>query len=298
MEEPHLRPVVLTSSHGSSSHVKNPPASFQLFPRLPKELKILVLSFVSEASLENHGTPSSSLTHVLPLVSKQFHGISQSNCLWQLALERLVEKEPLWEDALLKLHKCEASSAHDLVQSVHKGLHEPGYFRLYRMVVARFLRLTGPVFIYPSNRVRIGELIQFFFFEYRYRLLIQQVMEGYPQAAREGSPIEAEELPTFIYAHALPVAPSSPACLVQVQRCFIHPDGSAELLLIPVAFLRIERVWEQPDTGGLFYAQCLRVGEETPVLQREQHIANQEGAVGAGRFRFRGRRLSESCGIM
>lgn len=243
--------------------------SFHPFTLLPQELKVFILSFVAEASMENPLSQTSSLTHTLPLVSKEFRDMCRSNCLWQPALEQLVETEPsLWKEGLLKLHPCEASSSSELVRLVHKGLREPGYFRLYRMVVARFVRFTSPVFCMMGGTVRLGRPFAIHLFEPRYRLLIQSVMEGYPAQARNGRQIVAEELPSFVYAHVAPFCASSPACLVEVQRCMIYENGRADVLLMPVAHIKMERVWQEPNTGRLLFAQCLRLGASHQVEER------------------------------
>lgn len=237
--------------------------SFYPFPLIPHEVKIFILTFVATASMESPLSQTSTLTHTFPLVSKEFRDICRSNSLWQPALDHLVETEPsLWKEGLLKLHPCcEASSSSELVRLVHKGLGEPGYFRLYRMVVARFVRFTSPVFcMMGDNEVRLGRPIALHLFEPRYQLLIQIVMEGYPANARNGQQIVAEELPSFVYAYIAPFCAPSPACLVEVQRCMIYENGRADVLLMPVAHIKMERLWQQPNTGRLHFAQCIRVG--------------------------------------
>ena len=235
---------------------------------------VYILSFVADVPFEDPNEQSS-VPHVLPFVSKQFHSMCQSNYFWQMALERLVVKDPsLWKEGLLKLYSsCDESSPH-FVRLVHEGLLEPGYASLYRMVVDRFLRFTGPVFM-MSGVVSLGEPILLHFFEPRYRLLVQQVLEGYPQEAREGGPITANEngdYPTFVYAHMAPFAPTFPACLVEIRQCTVQPNGSADVMLMPVAYVRIQHLWERPNTGRLHFAQCIRMGgEESRQLEERAH---------------------------
>jgi hypothetical protein len=252
--------------------------SFHLFPLLPQDLKIFILKFVATASMEDPIFQTSPLTHTLPLVSRDFSDMCRSNCLWQTALEQLVEAEPsLWKEGLLKLHACEESSSSELVRVVHRGLREPGYFQL-SMVVARFVRFTSPVFC-MTGEVRLGQPIGLHLFEPRYQLMIQLVMEGYPVEARDGRQIVAvDDLPCFVYAHAAPFSASSPACLVNIQRCRINENGTADVLLIPVAHVKMERLWLQSNTGQLHFAQCLRLGASHRVEPRGLVVGNDARA--------------------
>jgi hypothetical protein len=242
---------------------------FHHFPLLHEDLQIFILSFISEAPFEDPQKPSP-LTNVLPYVSKQVRVMCLSDYLWRMALERLVKKDPfLWVQGLLKLHMCDSSSPH-FVRSVHEGLHEPGYFSVFRLVVERYLRFTGPVFM-MSGVVHLGEPIGLHFFEPRYRLLIRQVMDGYNVDDHSGFVLQRNgEYPTFVYAHVAPFAPTSPACLVEVRQCTIHPNRSADVMLMPVAYTRIERLWEAPNTGRLHFAQCLRMGQEDSQALEER----------------------------
>lgn len=233
--------------------------------------------------MEDPTVKTSPLTDTLPLVSRDFRDICRSNCLWQIALEQLVETEPsLWKEGLLKLHACEASSSRELVRVVHEGLGEPGYFRLYRMVVARFVRFTSPVFCMTGN-VRLGLPIGLHLFEPRYKLMIQLVMQGYPAEARDGRQIVSEDLPYFVYAHGC----ASSACLVNVQRCRINENGTADVLLMPVANIKMERLWVQSNTGGLHFAQCLRLGDAHQVEPSSRLIADGTVVLAPARRRFR-----------
>merc|ERR1712032_1532915 len=67
--------------------------------------------------------------------------------------------------------------------------------------------------------------------------------------------------------------------LVQVRQCTIHPDGSADVMLDPVAYVSLERVWERPDSGHLCEASCLRMGraqaQQMEHNQRNHSIENE-----------------------
>jgi hypothetical protein len=240
---------------------------------LHEDLQIFILSFVGEAPFEDPHKRSP-VTHVLPYVSKQVRAMCRSNYLWQMALERLVEKEPsLWVKGLLNLYACDATSPH-FVRLVHEGLHEPGYMQVFRLVVERYLRFTGPVFM-MSGVVRLGEPIGLHFFEPRYRLLIRQVMEGFAVDVPSGYVYPRAndgEYPTFCYAHMAPFAPTTPACLVEVRQCTIHANGSADVMLMPVAFVWMETLSEVPNTGRLHHAQCLRMGHEDSRALEERNV--------------------------
>eukprot|EP00586_Coscinodiscus_wailesii_P019512 CAMPEP_0172504622 /NCGR_PEP_ID=MMETSP1066-20121228/180404_1 /TAXON_ID=671091 /ORGANISM="Coscinodiscus wailesii, Strain CCMP2513" /LENGTH=210 /DNA_ID=CAMNT_0013280895 /DNA_START=575 /DNA_END=1207 /DNA_ORIENTATION=- len=121
------------------------------------------------------------------------------------------------------------------------------------------------------------------FFEPRYRLLIAEIMRPYPEDTKRGHPLSSsndngsrDEGPVFIYANHAPLAPESPACLVRVKQCFIHPNGRADVFLVPVAYVWLESVWERENTGGLCYATILRMGEkETQMLEEEVEMMRE-----------------------
>ncbi len=129
------------------------------------------------------------------------------------------------------------------------------------------------------------------FFEPRYHILISEVMAGYPVSARRGQQIRPyvpgispsfsnsvsvmdddikssvldlveknesllgeNHLPMFIHAHQ-DFRANCAATIVQVQICSISPNGSADVLLKPIAHIWIEKIWERPVTGGLYEAR-------------------------------------------
>jgi hypothetical protein len=128
--------------------------------------------------------------------------------------------------------------------------------------MARRITFMSPIFYMPCRRLEVGIPLALHFFEPRYRLLIQMVMEGYPTELSDGRliPNHVPNLPTFVYAHVPSFQQGSRACLVQVHRCMIDPnDGTANVWLMPVAFVKMERVWEGSNQAGLRYAQCVRL---------------------------------------
>ena len=92
-------------------------------------------------------------------------------------------------------------------------------------------------------------------------------------------------LPMFIHAHQ-DFRANCAATIVQVQICSISPNGSADVLLKPIAHIWIEKIWERPVTGGLYEARGIRMGAElSDQFERWYNM----GAYGMGDGR--GRRL-------
>lgn len=147
------------------------------------------------------------------------------------------------------------------------------YQCLFRSIVAQHLRYTAPVFFMPGP-VRLGRDIGLHLFEPRYRLLVNEVMQSFPVQARRGDVIEPREgmdvdqgmarkyrSPTFIYAHQAPLAPTTPATIVEIRRCGVNVGGSADVILRTVSYVWIEKVFDRPGTGGLVEARCVRMGK-------------------------------------
>jgi hypothetical protein len=134
---------------------------------------------------------------------------------------------------------------------------------VFRHVVSNHLRYRSPVFYMPET-VRLNREVGLHFFEPRYRLLISEVMSRFPVSARRGEPIVVEskrDYPSFVYAHKSPLAPTSPACIVQVRQCLIHPNGTADACMVPSAYVWIDRVTARPSSGGLTDVRVIRMGQ-------------------------------------
>lgn len=243
---------------------------FPQFQQLGEDLMLHVLSFVAEAPFEKRGVDSfvAPLTHSLPLVSQQFKRLVQQNeNLWKAALVRQLKKEPLlWYQGLKTLEgsssdddnnnnnttteeepKEEEEGSKDPTKILEKFPDTASYFQLYQTVLNTEIRYKGPIFC-MNQRLRLGDPYGLHFFEPRYRLLIRDVMEPFPDAAKQGEPIEiapGQKPPIFIHGHTYPLQRSSPAVLVQVIRCRIYPgDGRADVFLLPIAYVRMEFMWE------------------------------------------------------
>lgn len=262
--------------------------SFGLFHYLNDDLKVAVLSFVADAPFESlpENYPRSSLTHKLPLVSRKFRYFSDSNEYWVNAIVRQIRKEPfLWQNALLRIGNENSASSNmrqdaditdqlQLATRAYKAGNYVNYKALYQDVVCRHLRFKGPVF-YMQGQIQLGECYSLHFFEPRYRLLIAEVMMNQPATARNGGRVHGEV--SFLHANRAPLAPTTPATLVQVLRCQMYSDGRADVLLMPTAYVWLEKVWVRPNSGHLYYAQGLRMGKN--VTHSMNRLARQEAMM-------------------
>jgi hypothetical protein len=240
---------------------------FTCFRDLGEDLMAHVFSFVADVPFETTGcdAPSykSTLTHVLPFVSKDVCQLVSTEFFWKSALDRLVVKDPfLWGKGLACfLPKDAPLSESSLAQQVLEHLNMTSFLRLFQRLTSEYIRSDGPIFFMRSH-VEIGQVFGLHFFEPRYRILIRTVMEG---RTANGEPMI--DGPTFIFAHRPPLSVDSVACVVQVLSCFIYEDGSADVTLVPTHYVWLKRFRELPDTGSLFASQCLRLGGD--VTQRE-----------------------------
>lgn len=184
----------------------------------------------------------------------------------------------------------------------HTATSSGTYQCLYQSILQGHMRFQAPVFYMPSD-VRLGDAYGLHLFELRYRLLISEVMANFPVSARRGEPISPQipglfppnralgqvmdddikgsilglleknepllqncQLPTFIHAHQAPMRRNVPATIVQVQQCVVQPDGSADVLLKPLAYIWLEEIWERPGTGGLVEARGIRMGKNASQI--------------------------------
>jgi len=264
----------------------NPPRSFAMFPQLHAELQVSILGFVADAPFESlpENYPKSSLTHILPHVCKKFRTFSEADSYWKEAIHRQTAKEPfLWKTALHRISgtdsdspEYESESIKDLADRAYNALNKPAYKSMYRIILNNHLRFKGPVF-YMDGQVQLGEPYALHFFEPRYRLLIAEVMRDQPNTAKNGGRVQGDDA-MFIHANRTPLAPTTPATLVQVIRCQMYPDGRADVVLVPKAYVWLENLRIRPNSGHLYYAQCLRMGErvtnEMNQLARRETLAN------------------------
>jgi hypothetical protein len=295
---------------------------FTFFPTLQDELQLAILSFVTTAPFEKDPTvassPESMLTHTLPLVSKKFHTqYCNSNLLWRDAIVRQLRyHEPqLWKDALRNLiSQCcseekpvarkeneeselpDHAAALGLVEQTFQALSQDvgpiSYKYLYERVLNEQLRFVGPVFVMAGDVV-LGQSFGLHMFENRYRYMIRSIMSQQKLQRRGNKNGETKNAPVyFIHANRGNVRRSEMAVLVQVIHCEIYPDGRADIVVVPVHHVWIERSWlfgdgnqsglptmiQTPPPNNLFYAQCLKMGQEATSavnhLQRQETLAH------------------------
>jgi hypothetical protein len=271
-------------SRAMTAVVSEPRRYFGLFPYLSDDLKLTVLSYVADAPLEGMCNDKdyrlSTLTHTIPLVSRRFRDFSRTDLYWKQALIRQVTNEPfLWRSGLLQICREDPRLTHstnkvDLVE-VASALQGKSYKELYAQVLSEQVRFKGPVFFMPGQ-LQIGEPYGLHIFEPRYRLMIAEVMQHQRPEARRGGKVHGDAL--FIHANRSPLAPTSPAVLVQVQRCEVYPDGRADVVLVPVSHVWVEKLWVRPDSGHLYFAQCLRMPltltHQMNTLARQEALAD------------------------
>jgi hypothetical protein len=128
-----------------------------------------------------------------------------------------------------------------------------------------------------SFSVKLGDAYGLYFFEPRYRYMIAEDMKYQPVEAKCGGRVMGDSA-VFIHANRGPLAPSTPATLVQVKQCEISPDGHANVELAPVAYAWLEKVWTHPNSGSLAYAQSFKMGQKAThamhQLARQEQLGN------------------------
>lgn len=55
------------------------------------------------------------------------------------------------------------------------------------------------------------------------------------------------------------LCPGEYACLVQLVHCTIYDYGTADVMLLPISWVRMDKMWFLPSSGDLFYAKATRV---------------------------------------
>lgn len=105
-----------------------------------------------------------------------------------------------------------------------------GCFSLTRNMMMRYVCIG---LRFSITTVCLGEPYSLHFFEPRYRRLIADILCDYPDEARHGGHIR--DPPYFLHANRGPLAPTTPATLVQVVRCEMFADGRADVILMPTA---------------------------------------------------------------
>jgi hypothetical protein len=271
--------------------------SFPEFQRLDDDIRKIILSFVADAPSERsqstlaagfgplYSHRSASLTATLPLVNRDFHRYASLDYFWEPALKRQVENEhhgSLWRDGLRRLlpEDYEVTDQMDLIQAVCGHLNPArGFKEIYRKVFTNHIFFDAPVFIMPC-RVRIGEPYGLHLFEPRYRIMVRDLMRQCANPAdasngeeiRVGTSAEGVLTPPLLIHACLGsrLAPGEMACLVQIDRCNTYEYGTADVRLVPVAWVQLDRIWVRPNAGHLFYAKALRLPKTRDVCGPDQ----------------------------
>ena len=261
------------------------PTSFSCFGSLSNDLKVHVLSFAADAPLESfvndQNSPEktswkapqhSSLTHILPLVSKEFQNLADSDVLWKEAIVRQVNNDPLvWgtavKDILSNTTKtCDGLAIGETLQIILKRGEHCRYKDIYRDILCDHVRFVGPVFCMGDSQVLpLGEPFWIHFFEPRYRLMISELLENESDEVKRGEKmVKCDAL--FLHASTASwpqkLLGAKIAGLMRIKRCENMADGRANVEMVPVGYVRCEETWTRPLTGGLRYAQCLKLGEK------------------------------------
>ena len=278
---------------------------------------------------------TSTLTHILPYVCKKFHAVySKSDELWKDAILRqcLHPSEPdLWYNALQNIIHHTTNRTYNNITKINQNSEDTNgndksnmlrqliehayqivavdpqhqisnvdrtmsYRFLYRTVMNTQLRQVLPLFIMNGDIV-LNEPYGLHLFEYRYRYMMQNLMEQHTHMVRQanihcGNPTSSTASRTqllqqypiyFIHANRGNIRRAEMAVIVQVVQCDLHPDGRADIVVQPIHFVWIERSWlyptseyedslrpshyhlatgtkSQPPPHNLFYAQVLKMG--------------------------------------
>jgi hypothetical protein len=171
----------------------------------------------------------------------------------------------LWRPGLLQLLPSGTSPHGDLVEQLQKLL-QLDCKSIHRRVVDTFIRFTGPVYFIHGN-LCIGRILTLNLFEDGDLELISRVMEGWPESARRGDPIcanDKNEWPLFVCGHPFYFSSELNGCLVRVRQCAIRPGISAHVTIEVVAYVSLERIWETDDGKPFAEATCTRLGLNEP----------------------------------
>jgi len=198
---------------------------------------------------------------------------ASSSRVWIEALKRNIQQDTLWETGLrdyreeLMEKTCgefestenPSTTLEELIrqtlamaeQQMDEEASQPFLPRdLYRKV-KEHTPIRLPIFR-MLQAFHEGEIINVHLFEPRYRLLIQEVMAHRSDRERSGSPI-LSPMPRFVWSsfgfatHA--------GILVEVRRCCLREDGTADVSVSPVAnrspLVALQDVRTRAESGGL-----------------------------------------------
>lgn len=178
----------------------------------------------------------------------------------------------------------EEETIQQLIDRTYRTLSKPKYKYIYTQVVSGYLRYKGPIYE-KEGHVVLGTSYDITLNEPKYRLMMNDIMKNYTvDQRRNGARIISNDdinntssLPIFIHANRFPLVKAQPAVLVQVVRCFMHPNGTIDVTVIPFQHIWIERLHSIPNSFGLRGAQVLKMGKQ--ISNQMNFLARQEALV-------------------
>jgi len=264
---------------------------FPQFDQFNEDIRKLIISFVADATFEQKfdAYKEGSLTATLPLVNKEFSIFASLDFFWEPILKRqLLNKHHgmLWKEGLRKLlpydidmngvnddnddNNNESSRILDsVVQTINEQFENSLTYRdIYKKVSLTHIYFRAPVFRMPCH-LKIGEIIALHLFEPRYRVMIHDLINECenPIEASNGGKIRIGRRdgvlnpPVFIHqcCGGSRLEPGDIACLVQIVWVNIYHNGTADVRLLPIAWVRLDRIWIRHNVGHLFYATAYRL---------------------------------------
>lgn len=249
---------------------------FHCFKEFHEDIIKLILSFVADAPREfspERGNVQAGLTHILPFVSKNFRNFAELDYFWEPALLRQLNRQDSqryhWQQGLRRLlpPSFQLSKGATLLDEILNYIDKTSYKEIYKKVLTNHIQATYPIFIMPCQ-LRLGEVYGLHLFEPRYRIMISSLLEkcGNPQEASRGGKIEdgvhdgVVQPPLLVHAFSgSRLGPGEGACLVQLVWCRTYEYGTADVQLLPIAWVRLDKIWVRPSSGHLFYSKATRV---------------------------------------
>jgi hypothetical protein len=254
--------------------------SFPQFAILSDDVVRLIVSFMADAPMEQklpgpieNKYRAAALTSSLPFVNKRFNEMSNADYLWGPALSRQLSKKAsghLWRGGLRRLLPLDfeleegQSLLHAVLESLGEGFR---YKDVYMKLLERHIKIEAPVFIMPCQ-LQLGEMYGLHLFEPRYRIMVREVLDDCenPEESMRGGKIVSSCRDGFIkpplLIHACMgsrLGPGQLACLVQIVWCRTYEFGTADVQLLPVAWVKLDEISVRPNSGHLFCAKGTRI---------------------------------------
>ena len=116
-------------------------------------------------------------------------------------------------------------------------------------------RMLLPAFCMRTHMV-LQQPIRLRLYEERYKILIAEVMAGRSDEERSGCRV-SDPQPQFVFVCYNRFKEGDVACLVNVESCRVHMDGSAHVTVVPTVWVLIETLRVRPNSGKLYDASVL-----------------------------------------